>query len=71
MMTHVSERDFFLKECITNSSSKTNEQLIMYTHIYRHTLFDIFGPIVSFVYFWSTTTNNHKLRRGPSIEHLF
>jgi len=48
---NVFEKDF-QKECIKKSSLKTNEQYIIYTHIhfvYGHTIFDAFGPLVSFV----------------------
>jgi hypothetical protein len=39
-------------------SPKRLGAIIIYTHIiYGHTLFDNFGPLVSFVYFWSTTKN--------------
>ena len=35
---------------------------------YGHALFDTFGPLVSFMYFWST---KKKLCRGPSNEHSY
>ena len=38
----------FLKECIKKKSSKNIYTI--YTHIYGHTLFDIFGPLVSCVF---------------------
>jgi hypothetical protein len=45
---NVFEKDF-QKECIIKSSFKTNEQYIIYTHIYGHTIVDAFGSLVSSV----------------------
>lgn len=51
ILTYHYKITIFIKK---NPHQKTNEQEIIYTHIYGLTLFDIFGPFASFVYFWST-----------------
>jgi len=36
-----------------------------------NTLFDTFGPLLSFCVFRSTTKKHHKLFRGPFSEHSY
>ena len=64
------QKETFLRNALQKSSSKTSEQYIIYTYIYGQTLDDTFGPLVSFLLFWSTknfitlqwTTNEHHFQ---------
>jgi hypothetical protein len=57
---HVSVTDY-LRNVIKKNLIKNKK----HTHIYGHTLFDTFGPLVSFEYFWSTKENINIARDHP------